>query len=383
MINRYPVSMPSVTELEQELVLDAVKSGWISSIGPYITEFERNFAEFCGTQHAVCVSNGTVAIHLALIALNIGPGDEVIVPDLSFIATANTICHAGARPVFADIDSENLCLDPNGLERLLTPRTKAIMPVHLYGHPADMLTINGFAEKHGLYVIEDAAEAHGASIAGKRVGSFGTCATFSMYANKNLTTGEGGVITTNDAGLAERLRSLRDHAMCKENRYWHTEIGYNYRMTNMQAALGCAQLRRVDKLLAMRGRVYAWYSEALVGSGITLNRRSMWATPSYWMVCVEIDGLDVPRRENLMSILSNRGIDTRPYFYPMSEMPYFTQANTPVAHALYARGLNLPTYVQLAQEDVAEICHVLLETLSENGHQNSPSSPRATRMLSA
>ncbi len=359
----YPVSMPSITALEHEYVLDAVKSGWISSLGPYITEFEEGFAAFCGTRHAIAVSNGTVAIHLALVALRIGPGDEVIVPDLSFIATANAVCHSGATPVFADIDAENLCLDPRDLARCLTPRTKAIMPVHLYGHPADMGAINAFAAEHGLYVIEDAAEAHGASIAGKRVGSFGTCATFSMYANKNLTTGEGGVITTDDDALAERLRHLRDHAMSKQKRYWHDEIGYNYRITNLQAALGCAQLRRSEELLTGRTRLLDWYSAALAGSGIRLNRHSAWATPSYWMICAEIDGLDETRRDALMADLRERGVDTRPYFYPMSDMPYFTRADTPVAHEVYARGINLPSYVDLLPEDIEAIANVLKSTI--------------------
>lgn len=359
MTKRYPVSIPSITELEHELVLDAIKSGWISSLGPYITEFEERFAAFCGTKHAIAVSNGTVAIHLALVALRIGPGDEVIVPDLSFIATANAVCHAGATPVFADIDAENLCLDPEDLARCLTAQTKAIMPVHLYGHPADMRAITAFAEQHGLLVIEDAAEAHGASIGNKRVGSFGTCATFSMYANKNLTTGEGGVVTTNDDVLADRLRHLRDHAMSKQKRYWHDEIGYNYRMTNLQAALGCAQLRRADELLASRNRLLEWYTDALEGSNIRLNRRSPWASPTYWMICAEIDGLDEGRRELLMNDLHERGVDTRPYFYPMSDMPYFKQADTPVSHKVYPLGINLPSYVQLQPEDVQLIANAL------------------------
>ena len=347
MTKSYPVSMPSITELEHELVLDAVKSGWISSLGPYINEFEEGFAKFCGTRHAIAVSNGTVAIHLALVALRIGPGDEVIVPDLSFIATANAVCHAGATPVFADIDAENLCLDPNDLTRCLTSRTKAVMPVHLYGHPANMAAINAFAEEHCLYVIEDAAEAHGASIDGKRVGSFGTCGTFSMYANKNLTTGEGGVVTTNDDELAERLRHLRDHAMSKQKRYWHDEIGYNYRMTNLQAALGCAQLRRAEELLAGRSRLLKLYSDALAGTRIRLNRRSEWATPSYWMICAEVDGLNEASREVLRTALRAGGVDTRPYFYPMSDMTYFATADTPVAHEVYMRGFNLPSYIDL------------------------------------
>jgi len=361
----YPVSMPSITQLEEELVVDAVKSGWVSSLGPYITQFEDGFAAFCGTRHAVAVSNGTAAIHLALAALRIGPGDEVIVPDLTFIATGNAVCYAGATPVFADIDPENLCLDPEELERCLSPRTKAVMPVHLYGHPADMCAINAFAEAHGLHVIEDAAEAHGARIGEQLVGSFGTCGTFSLYANKNLTTGEGGVITTNDDAFAERLRHLRDHAMSKTRRYWHEEMGFNYRMTNLQAALGCAQLRRAEDLIARRSQLLDWYAGALEGSGVRLNRRSAWATPSYWMICAEVEGMDEVGRERLMTDLRSRGVDTRPYFYPMSDMPYFKTADTPVAHAVFAQGINLPSYVDLEPSDVEAIAEALIETLGQ------------------
>ncbi len=352
--------MPSVTALEQELVLDAVKSGWISSLGPYITEFEQGFAKLCGTKHAIAVSNGTVAIHLSLAALKIGPGDEVIVPDLTFIATANAVFHSGAKPIIADIDPENLCLDPKELDRCLTDRTRAIIPVHLYGHPADMCKINDFARKHNLYVIEDAAEAHGAQIGEQRVGSFGTCATFSMYANKIFTTGEGGVVTTNDDALAQRCRILRDHAMSKEKRYWHTEVGFNFRITNLQAAIGCAQLRRAHELLDGRRRLMEWYTSELSDvPGITLNRRSSWATPSYWMVCAEFSGIDEVGRERLMARFAEQGVDTRPYFYPMSDMPYMGSAYTPVAHAVYQQGINLPSYIDLTHDDVRTICEIV------------------------
>ncbi|MCC7523897.1 MAG: DegT/DnrJ/EryC1/StrS aminotransferase family protein, partial [Chitinophagaceae bacterium] len=255
-----PISKPSITDKEIAYVTDAVSSTWISSLGKYIDRFETEFASFCGTRYGVATSNGTVALHLALVALGIGKGDEVIVPDLSFVATVNTILQAGAVPVFADIDPYNLCMDPRELEKVITSRTKAIMPVHLYGHPADMNAINAIAEKHNLLVIEDAAEAHGASIHGRKVGNWGVCGSFSFYGNKNITTGEGGMITTNDEALYNRLRHLRDHAMSKEKRYWHTECGYNYRMTNLQAALGCAQLERIDALMERKRQIFKIYS---------------------------------------------------------------------------------------------------------------------------
>lgn len=361
----FPVSQPSITAIEIDYVTRAVKSGWVSSIGEFIDSLEHGFARFCGVGHAVAVSNGTCALHLSLVSHDIGPGDEVIVPDLSFIATANAVLMSGATPVFADIQPETLCLDPAEVEDRLSPRTRAIVPVHLYGHPADMRAIDAIAERHGLVVIEDAAEAHGAEIDGAKVGGFGRCAAFSFYGNKNMTTGEGGMITTNDPWLAERCRSLRDHAMSTTRRYWHQERGYNYRMTNLQAALGCAQLERADELSHGREEICAWYREALSDlEGARFNRSAAWAKPASWLACVEIDGLRDDRRAVLMRNLRQRGVDTRPYFYPMSTMPYLEAAETPVAHAIAEKGFNLPTYLGLTRDDVVGICDIVREELA-------------------
>lgn len=353
-----PISQPSITALELEYATDAIKSTWISSLGKYIDDFEKSFAEFCDAKYAVAVSNGTVAIHLALVCLDIGKDDEVIVPDLSFVATANAILHAGATPVFADIDPFNLCIDPEDIVKRITKKTKAIMPVHLYGHPADMLEINKIAKANNLLVIEDAAEAHGATIQGKRVGSFGDCATFSFYGNKNLTTGEGGMITTNDEALYKRLRYLRDHGMSKEKRYWHTELGYNYRMTNVQAAIGCAQLKRMDEIMSKKENIFKWYDKYMPKSTeLSINRTNDWATNAYWLMTLEIKNYTEEMREELMMKLKERGIDSRPFFYPMSQMPYINvNANTPVTHKVYCTGINLPTFIDLKEEDVKYIC---------------------------
>jgi perosamine synthetase len=362
----YPVSRPSVTSREVEYVTDAVTSGWISSLGPYVTRFEDDFAAFCGVEDAVSVASGTAALHLALHAYGIGAGDEVIVPDLSFVATANAILMTGAKPVFCDIERETLCIDPALIENLITPRTRAIMPVHLYGHPADMPAINRIADNRGLKVIEDAAEAHGAEINGRRVGGLGDCGAFSFYGNKNLTTGEGGMITTNDRAFAQRCRMLRDHAMSPTRRYWHEELGFNYRITNLQAALGCAQLDRADELLQARVKLFETYQGFLAGTpGIRLNRTAKWARNSYWMICAEVDGLNERSRERLMAELKRRGVDTRPYFYPMSRMPYLEPAATPVSHAVAEIGLNLPTYVGLEESDVRFIAEQLQECVAE------------------
>lgn len=359
-----PISKPSITDKEIAYVTDAVSSTWISSLGKYIDRFETEFASFCGTRYGVATSNGTVALHLALVALGIGKGDEVIVPDLSFVATVNTILQAGAVPVFADIDPYNLCMDPRELEKVITSRTKAIMPVHLYGHPADMNAINAIAEKHNLLVIEDAAEAHGASIHGRKVGNWGVCGSFSFYGNKNITTGEGGMITTNDEALYNRLRHLRDHAMSKEKRYWHTECGYNYRMTNLQAALGCAQLERIDALMERKRQIFKIYSAQLSGvPGISLNRTCAWATHAYWLVCLEIENYNETQRDAFIQRLKALGVDSRPYFYPMSAMPYLQDANTPVTHSVSQKGLNLPTYFDLTEEEVHRVCEAVKQSL--------------------
>ena len=292
-------------------------------------------------------------------------------PDLSFVATANATMHAGATPIFVDIDPFNLCIDPAKIEAAITPRTKAIMPVHLYGHPADMRAINAIAAKHNLVVIEDAAEAHGSAVEGKRVGSWGFCATFSFYGNKNLTTGEGGMITTDDEAFYQKCRYLRDHAMSKEKRYWHTQLGYNYRMTNLQAALGCAQMERSEELLGRRKWVFDMYAKHLgTVAGLSLNRTNDWATNTYWLVCLEIDGATEDTRNAFAAALKERGVDTRPFFYPMSAMPYIkpqiTQhLDTPVSYRVYQQGLNLPTFFELTEAQIAHVCESIKLVNSE------------------
>jgi perosamine synthetase len=364
-----PISQPSISQKEIDFVSDAVRSSWISSLGKYIDTFEAEFARFCGSRYACCVSNGTVAIHLSLVANGIGPGDEVIIPDLSFVATANAVMHAGATPVIVDIDPFNLCIDPGEIEKAITPRTKAIMPVHLYGHPADMKRIMEIGKRNNLIIIEDAAEAHGSRAYGKRVGSWGKCATFSFYGNKNITTGEGGMITTDDETLLLRIKHLRDHAMSKEKRYWHTEVGYNYRMTNIQAALGCAQLERAEDLLEKRRTIFGWYSRSLSSiPGVSLNRTSEWAENTYWLVCMEYNGWrNEEERDGFMVNLKKAGIDSRPYFYPMSDMPYLKKVNTPVTHSVYKKGISLPTYYDLTEEQVKKVCEAILKNLHVSG----------------
>jgi perosamine synthetase len=359
-----PISRPSIGARERELVLDAVDSGWVSSIGKYIDEFETAFARYCGTEFALTVSNGTTGVHLALATLGLGPGDEVIIPDLTFVATANAVAYTGATPVFADVDPDTLCMDPLSVEFLITERTKVIMPVHLYGHPADMDALTTIAKAHNVTIIEDAAEAHGAEYKGRRVGGLSQCGIFSFYGNKVVTTGEGGMLTTNDPAFYQRAKHLRDHAMSAERRYFHDERGFNYRMTNLQAALGVAQMERIDDFLKRRAEIMTWYHTAIPSSeNVRLNRVKNWARSAFWMVCLEVDGFDEGRRSSFMSGLKQRGIDSRPYFCTMSSLPMYKQRPLPVAARKAQTGLNLPSFFELAQKDVERIGSVVNELL--------------------
>jgi perosamine synthetase len=358
-----PVSRPTISEDDIRLVTDAVSSGWVSSLGRYIDIFEQQFAEFCGVRHCVTTANGTVAIHLALKVLGIGEGDEVIVPDLTFVATANAVVHAGARPVMADVRRSDWCLDPASVERLLTPKTRAMIPVHLYGHPCEMDELRAIAREHGVKIIEDAAEAHGAEYHGRRVGGLGDCATFSFYGNKIITTGEGGALTTDSDEVAERARFLRDHGMSKERRYWHTEVGYNYRMTNLQAALGVAQLGRIGALMEERDRILRTYRQYLSSDKLRLNPSLPETRPVNWMTCVLIDGCDRERRDRVMARLKEQGIDSRPFFYPLSALPMYGGAANEVSAELSACGLNLPTYPGLQEREIQTISHAVLDAL--------------------
>lgn len=368
-----PVAAPVIGEREIEYVTDAVRSGWVSSIGPYLDRFERGFAEFCGVAHAVAVSNGTVALQLALRALGVGPGDEVVIPDLTFAATAHAVLDVGAVPVLADVDPASWCIDPRAVERALTPRTRAIMPVHLYGHPADMEAIGAIAAPRKLLVLEDAAEAHGARVGARRVGSFGVAGAFSFYGNKLMTTGEGGALVTNDGDLAARFRFLKDHGMSKERRYYHSELAFNYRMTNLQAALGVAQLEQVEAFIEKKRLLMSWYREALGGvPGLTLNTERPGTTNVYWMVSVVLgDALPVSR-DTVCARLREHGVDTRPFFVPMSHLPHLTgfrrhgasADECPVASRLSERGLNLPSGVALTRDDVQQVAEALRQSLA-------------------
>ncbi len=363
MILRIPLSQPSITALEVACITDAAESGWVSSRGKYIDRFEEIFAAYCGTRYAITTSSGTTALHLALASYNIQAGDEVIVPDITFVSTANAVSYTGARPVFVDIDEETLCIDVAQVEQAITARTKAIVAVHLYGHPANVPALRAIAQAYGLVVIEDAAEAHGASINGVRTGALGDCAMFSFFGNKIVTCGEGGMITTNDTALYERALYLRNQAMSPTQRYWHTEVGYNYRMTNLQAALGFAQMKRIDDFVQKKKIIFDWYQIYLADHPrARLNRTAPWAEHVFWQVCLEIDGWTYAQRDELMRSLAARGIESRPYFYPLSDMPMYraqrtaSDLATPVAHRVAQEGINLPSYFDMTKQDVKYVC---------------------------
>jgi perosamine synthetase len=367
-----PVSAPSLGERERAYVNEALASGWISSAGPWVERFERAFADFCGTREAVAVANGTVALHLALHAHGIGPGDEVVVPALTFAATAHAVLQVGATPVFVDVEPDTWCLDPYAVARALSPSTRAILPVHLFGHPADMAALMELARPRAIEVIEDAAQAHGAQVGERRVGGLGHAGTFSFYGNKLITTGEGGAIVTDDVALASRMRSLKDHGMSKERRYFHSELAFNYRMTNVQAALGCAQLERASALLAKKRAIAGWYRELLAGDPrLTLAVERRGYTNAYWMSSVVLADEVGASRDQIAQRLRARGIDSRPFFVPMPELPHLSRyravsargSGCPTAARLGARGLSLPSGCDLERHQVARVAHALLEAL--------------------
>jgi perosamine synthetase len=356
-----PVATPCLNGKELEYVTDCIKSSWISSIGKYVTQFEDNFAAFCGTAYAISASNGTTALHLALVSLDIGEGDEVIVPDLTFVATANAVLYCGAKPVFVDSDEKTWNIDPSKIEENITERTKAIIVVHLYGHPCDMAPIIKIAERYNLRVIEDAAEAHGAEYNLRRVGSFGDAGVFSFYGNKIITTGEGGMITTNNTELMKKMRMLRDHAMSNTKRYWHDVLGYNYRMTNIQAAIGVAQMEQINGFIEAKRRNAAIYNSLLNKiDGITLPPEADGCKNVYWMYSVLIEDNFGISRDEVMVRLQEKGIDTRPFFYPLHQLPIYRRDTVyPVSMTLSRKGINLPSATTLTETDIRTVCEAL------------------------
>lgn len=360
-VGMIPIADPLIGNEELKNVIKAVRSGWISSKGKFIQEFEEEFAHFCGVKYGIAVSNGTAALHLALTALGIGQGDEVIIPTLTFIATANAVNYTGAKPVFVDSHPDYWCIDPRKIEKKITKRTKAIIPVHLYGHPCDMDQIMRIAKKYNLLIIEDSAEAHGAEYKGKRVSSFGEINCLSFYGNKIITTGEGGICLTNDKKLSKNMRILRDHGMDPGRRYWHEKIGFNYRMTNMQAAIGVAQMKRIEKLIEAKRKIAFSYNKIFKKiPGINIPPEMNFARSVYWMYSILLDDRFRMDRDKLMIKLIENGVECRPLFYPIHALPpYRLSEKFPIAEAISRRGISLPSAATLRKSDIEKICKII------------------------
>lgn len=352
---KYPVYQPSLAGNEKTYVNDCLDSTWISSKGKYISLFESSFAAYVGAKHAASVCNGTVALHLALLALGIGPGDEVIVPTLTYIASVNAISYTGATPVFVDSIADTWQMDPSDIQKKITPATKAVMAVHLYGQPCDMDTIVTICKDNDLFLIEDCAEALGSFYKGRHVGTFGDIATFSFFGNKTITTGEGGMVTTNDETLFDRSVHFKGQGLAKHRQYWHDVIGYNYRMTNICAAIGLAQLEQVEHFLAKKKQIAQWYNDAFKDTTITFHAEAKETVHSYWMCSILVQ--NSADRDPLRDHLAAHGIETRPLFYPVHTMPMYAKKfqKHPVAENLGWRGINIPSFPDLTEEDVKYI----------------------------
>lgn len=349
-----PVYQPYFSGREKEYVNQCLDSTWISSKGEFINRFERGFADFIGAEHATTVSNGTVAIHLALEALGIGPGDEVIVPTLTYIASVNTILQTGATPVFVDSLESTWQIDPEDVKRKISSKTKAVMAVHLYGLPCDMDPLVSICDEHQIYLIEDCAEAFGSRYKGQHAGTFGDIATFSFFGNKTITTGEGGMVVAKNKDILEKAYHLKNQGVSSTREYWHDRVAYNYRMTNICAAIGLAQLENASEILEKKRQIAEWYKQDLKGLPLTTHDEQPETVHSFWMCSIAVD--DSGKRADLRNRLKNEGVETRPLFYPAHTMPHCAvEGHFPIADAIGSRGINLPSYPGLKREDVSVV----------------------------
>lgn len=366
---RVPVSSPRLGRAERSYVIRALRDGWISSRGPYVEEFETRFAKRVGSAIGVSTTSGTSALHLALAALGVGPGDEVVIPDFTMIACVNAVIYTGAKPVFVDVNPQTWTMEAKHVEPKLTERTAAIMPVHIYGHPADMAPLLRLARNHGIPVIEDAAEAHGSLYRGHTVGSIGDVGCFSFYSNKLMTTGEGGMLVTRSRKIEKSARSLRDLCFARSTRdYHHSRLGFNYRMTNLQAAVGLAQLERLDSSIRHHRDCANLYSEVLSElPGIVLPEEASWARSVFWMYTIRVKGGGA-RRRRLMRELASRGIETRVGFWPLHSQPFCAtfvsdQESFPVSDRLGTETLSLPSGNGISRSDVHYVARSLKDIL--------------------
>jgi perosamine synthetase len=365
-----PVNEPLLTESDFGSVMDALRSGWISGAGPHIEAFEERWAAYCDRKHGIAVANGTVALQVAVDLLDLQPGDEVILPTFTIISCALPILLAGATPVLVDSDPQTWTMDVAQVQEKVTPRTRAVMPVHIYGHPVDMGPLMLIAERQGVQLIEDAAEAHGAEYRGQRIGSFGTASCFSFYANKLVTTGEGGMLLVDDDALAERARRMRNLGFQPGRRFLHSEVGFNFRLTNMQAALGLTQIERMHEIVARKRKMGEAYTQRLAEvDGIELQVQQPWASGVYWMFGLVVDEDTRLDAAELARRLVERGVETRPFFVGMHEQPVLRERGLfqgeayPVAERIARQGLYLPSGLGLQDWQIDHVCEAVREAL--------------------
>lgn len=361
---KIPIAEPLLGRREKKYVLDCIEGNWISSKGEYVKKLEDEFSKYCNVKHGIATTSGTTALHLALEALGITRRNEVIMPSFTMAATAFAVLYSGAKPVFVDSEAQSWNMDVEKIEEKITKNTKAIMAVHTYGHPAEMDAINDIAQDNDLFVVEDAAEAHGAEYKGRKTGSLSDIACFSFYANKIITTGEGGMIVTNNEELAEKARMLGDMAFIKERRFLHPRVGFNYRLTNLQAAVGCAQLERIDELVEIRRKNAKLYNSLLKDvSGLTLPPELNNVKNVYWMYSILVDTQFGMSRDELMATLERSGVETRNFFIPMHQQPIFpgVRERYSVAEALSGKGINLPSGATLREDDIRYIAKTIAD----------------------
>jgi perosamine synthetase len=359
---------PTITQLEVDYVLDAVKNGWNENWDGYLKRFEKGFADYVGTKFALSTSSCTGALHLSLLGLGVGPGDEVLVPEITWVATASAVCYCGATPVMVDVEPDTWCMNLESARKAITPRTKVIVPVHIYGHPTDMNAVLELAKEFNLRVMEDAAPALGATCHGRKVGGIGDVACFSFQGAKIMTTGEGGMLVTSDENLFERIKFLWDHGRDKHIPFQISEVGYKYKLSNLQAALGLAQLERIEEMVEKKRQIYGWYKQRLGNlPGVHWNAEKPWARSIYWMTSIVLDeGLKLTRQE-VMAGLKERHVDSRPFFPAVSSFPMFTNQakRNPVAYRVARQGINLPSGHNLTEGDIDTVCRALSEVLGK------------------
>lgn len=363
------ITRPSISDLEVEYVTDAIKTGWGSKCYDYIHRFEREFAAYQQQPYALATSSCTGAIHLALMALGVEAGDEVIVPDITWIASVEPILYIGAKPVFVDVLPDTWCIDAVKVEKAITQKTKAILVVHVYGNLVDMDAIMSIAQRHGLAVLEDAAEALGSEYKGRKAGSIGDAGVFSFHGTKTISTGEGGMVVTNRADVIERAKILNDHGRDPKigKTFWMAEYGYKYKMSNLQAAMGCAQIERAAELVEQKRLIFSWYKEFLADVPCRLNPELLGTKNSYWMPTAIIDESVDFDRDKLFSYLKENNIDSRPFFYPLTSLPMFDIKEENInSYAIYKRGINLPSHHALTKEDVFFVCDRIKTFLLNN-----------------